>query len=117
MNEQAQLLLQQILQKDPSMLNSDEVAFLRARRDYLNSEQRRVFASVLGEDSFRVQNDGASAPAQPEQVQQPVAQPEQPVQQYEQVDQPQPQQAQYQEVAPVQDQHSADPDWNPQAQQ
>ena len=47
MNKDAQEYLNQILSKDPQWLRQDEIDFLKARRDYLTSEQKRVFTSVL----------------------------------------------------------------------
>lgn len=47
MNPTAQEELERILNKDPQTLTEAEIAFLRARRSYLNSEQRKTFAEVL----------------------------------------------------------------------
>lgn len=41
--------LQRILSLDPVNLTSQERAFLRARSEYLTSEQKRIFKSVLNE--------------------------------------------------------------------
>ncbi|MDE1866715.1 MAG: hypothetical protein KGI08_03265 [Thaumarchaeota archaeon] len=57
-------VLETILKGSADNLNDFQVAFLRARRDYLNTEQRRVFASVLGEVP--------PAPRTPEAPQQPT---------------------------------------------
>lgn len=54
MNPEAQAVLEGILAKDKSTLTDDEVAFLRARRSYLNDEQTKRFADVLeGEKSSK----------------------------------------------------------------
>lgn len=39
--------LNEILLQDAESLNEDEVAFLRARRDYLNGSEKERFESVL----------------------------------------------------------------------
>ncbi len=49
MNKEAQEYLENILKKDPAWLIEDDIKFLNARRDYLTDEQKRVFASVLGD--------------------------------------------------------------------
>ena len=52
MDVKSQEILEGILAKDKSSLNDEEVRFLRARRDYLNDEQRKRFAEILdGDDS------------------------------------------------------------------
>ena len=43
--------LAEITAKEPAALTEDDVAFLRARRNYLSAEHRSVFASVLGEEA------------------------------------------------------------------
>lgn len=47
MNPEAKIVLENILAKDKSMLNSEEIGFLRARRSYLNDEQKKRFSDVL----------------------------------------------------------------------
>ena len=47
MNPEAQQELQRIIDLGPDAISPADADFLRARRDYLNSEQKRVFASVL----------------------------------------------------------------------
>lgn len=47
MNPEAKEVLETILGKDKATLNQSEVEFLRARRDYLNDEQKKRFADVL----------------------------------------------------------------------
>ena len=42
--------LENILAKDPQWLRPDEEAFLRARQDYLTTEQKRIFAKAIGEE-------------------------------------------------------------------
>jgi hypothetical protein len=44
MDEKSQLELERILKLDPINLTPDEIGFLRARRGYLTSEDKRVFA-------------------------------------------------------------------------
>lgn len=41
--------LERILSHDPSMLTPDEMAHLKARRDYLTKAEQATFASVLEE--------------------------------------------------------------------
>lgn len=50
MNPEAVQVLETILAKDKATLNSEEVAFLRARRSYLNDEQTKRFADVLEDE-------------------------------------------------------------------
>jgi hypothetical protein len=47
MNDEAVKELQRILNLNPEELKPHEVAFLNARRGYLNNDQKRIFASVL----------------------------------------------------------------------
>lgn len=47
MDEKSQLELERILKLDPINLTNDEIGFLRARRGYLTSEDKRVFAIHL----------------------------------------------------------------------
>lgn len=49
MNSEAQEIFNQIVVKTPEELNPVEVDFLRARRSYLNEEQKVKFAVLLGE--------------------------------------------------------------------
>ena len=51
MNPKDKELVESILVKNPEDLSIYEVAVLNARRDYLNNEQKRVFASVLRPES------------------------------------------------------------------
>ncbi len=39
--------IEEILAKDPSWLTQPDIDFIRARRDYLTTEERRIFASIL----------------------------------------------------------------------
>jgi len=48
MNKEAQEELQRLLALDPSVLKETEIDFLRARESYLTTDQKRIFASVLG---------------------------------------------------------------------
>ncbi len=48
MDELSAKRLGELVSKEPAALNEDEVAFLRARRSYLNEEQLAVFDEVLG---------------------------------------------------------------------
>lgn len=43
--------LENILAKDPAWLIPDDISFLKARLDYLTSEEKRIFASVLEEEA------------------------------------------------------------------
>lgn len=47
MDEKSQLELDRILKLDPENLTNEEVGFLRARRGYLTSEDKRIFAIYL----------------------------------------------------------------------
>jgi hypothetical protein len=47
MNKEAEEELQRILALDPSVLNTSEIQFLKARISYLTTDQKRIFASVL----------------------------------------------------------------------
>lgn len=47
MNPEAQTELDRIVALQPAELSEAEAGFLRARRSYLNEEQRTVFAEVL----------------------------------------------------------------------
>jgi len=51
MNPEAAQYLEKILNKDPRSLTPDEIAFLRARRDYLKQSQLEEYASVLHQTS------------------------------------------------------------------
>lgn len=49
----------EIVAKEPVELNSDQVAFLRARRSYLNADQLEKFAEILeGVDDANDSGDG-----------------------------------------------------------
>jgi len=54
MNEEAKQELERILSMDPASLNASEIGFLKARRSYLNPEQKAIFASVLEEKVIEV---------------------------------------------------------------
>lgn len=47
MNKEAQEILNKILNIDPDSLSTDEIEFLRARRDYLKKAQLEEYASIL----------------------------------------------------------------------
>ena len=47
MNPQAEVILREILKKDPKNLNTDEIAFLRARVSYLKDSQKEEYANIL----------------------------------------------------------------------
>ncbi len=47
MNPEAQAVLDEILKIDPNSLTEDQIAFLRARRDYLKSSQVEEYRTVL----------------------------------------------------------------------
>ena len=47
MNPGAQTRLDNILKKSPEELNTEEIAFLRARRDYLKTSQVEEYDSIL----------------------------------------------------------------------
>lgn len=53
MDEKSQLELERILKLDPLNLTNDEIGFLRARRGYLTSEDKRVFAIHLEEKTAK----------------------------------------------------------------
>jgi len=59
MNPEAKAELDRILSLSPAELTEDESAFLRARRSYLNEEQRTVFAEVLAADETPVADSAA----------------------------------------------------------
>lgn len=68
MNPEAKEELERILALNPEELTAHDIKFLNARRDYLNKEQRRVFASKLvDEDAPDILNnlnqDGVNEPA------------------------------------------------------
>lgn len=50
MDELSQNKLQNILKKEPLALTDNDKSFLRARQSYLNSNQRKNYAEVLGEE-------------------------------------------------------------------
>lgn len=55
MNPEAQEVLKNLLSKDPDQLLPSEREFLRARRDYLTTEQKRIFAEVINETNANVE--------------------------------------------------------------
>lgn len=50
MNQEASEYLEKIVAKEPHELVEEEIAFLRARRDYLSDEQVEKFAEFLTSD-------------------------------------------------------------------
>jgi hypothetical protein len=64
MNIEAQEELNRVLAMEPVALSLDEMAFLRARRSYLNSDQAAKFAAVL-EDEPATEQSEAAADEQP----------------------------------------------------
>ncbi len=50
MNPEAQEMFDKLVKLDVADLNEENKAFLKARRSYMNSEQKRIYASVI-EDS------------------------------------------------------------------
>ncbi len=62
MNTEAQEVLNDILQKNPEQLSVVEIAFLRARSGYLNNEQKRIFAAVLGNKEIKVKGKKSAEP-------------------------------------------------------
>ena len=53
MDQNSQLELDRILKLDPEILTADEIGFLRARRGYLTSEDKRIFAIHLEEKTAK----------------------------------------------------------------
>jgi len=53
MDDQSKKTLDEILAKEPAALTDADKEFLRARRSYLNEEQRVVYAEALGEQSVQ----------------------------------------------------------------
>lgn len=49
MNKEAEKMLEKILEKDLSMLTSQDKGFLKARRDYLSKKQKATYAELLSE--------------------------------------------------------------------
>jgi len=49
MDQESQAMLDAILAKEPAALTDEDKAFLRARRSYLNTEQRTIYAEVLAD--------------------------------------------------------------------
>jgi len=49
MDEQSKATFDEIVAKEPAALSESDIAFLRARRSYLSSQQKEVFAEVLAE--------------------------------------------------------------------
>lgn len=60
MNQEAQDKFDDLVKLDPSSLTFEDRNFLRARRDYLTSEQKRVFADALKEET-PIDEDGGTA--------------------------------------------------------
>lgn len=50
MNPEANTRLVQLLKLHPSALTKEERGFVRARRDYMNKEQKKRFSEVLKEE-------------------------------------------------------------------
>lgn len=51
MDEQSKAALAEITAKEPAALNENEIAFLRARRDYLTEVEKDRFAEFLIEEA------------------------------------------------------------------
>ena len=49
MDDKSKEMLNEILSKEPAALTDADTGFLRARRSYLNEEQRSVYKEVLAE--------------------------------------------------------------------
>jgi hypothetical protein len=47
MDKESQKVFDRIVKTDPSALSYEDIQFINARRTYLTTEQKRVFASVL----------------------------------------------------------------------
>ena len=47
MNTEARDIFDRITMKVPSELTKDDIAFLKARRDYLRPEQKQIYAEIL----------------------------------------------------------------------
>jgi hypothetical protein len=47
MDRQSQELFDTLVKREPAALTSNEAAFLNARREYLDQEQRKTFAGIL----------------------------------------------------------------------
>jgi hypothetical protein len=47
MNPEAQEIFDRLVKLDPTALTDEDKEFLRARRSYLTSDQRRIFASLF----------------------------------------------------------------------
>ncbi len=47
MNKDAQELFDRLVKLDVAELTAEDKDFLRARRNYMNSEQKRVYADVI----------------------------------------------------------------------
>lgn len=60
MNPEAQEILKKILAKEPSELTSDDIAFMKARIDYVGKSSRAKFADVLANETPK--------PKEPEQT-------------------------------------------------
>ncbi len=51
-------VLNELVVKEPSLLNDNEKAFLRARSSYLNADQKVKFAEILKEVPVKSGDDG-----------------------------------------------------------
>lgn len=49
LDAESKAVLTRILNTDPGQLSETDIEFLKARRGYLTSEQKRIFSPVLGE--------------------------------------------------------------------
>jgi hypothetical protein len=63
MDQVSQDTLAEIARKEPASLTEADIAFLQARRSYLNEEQRAVFADVLGATEPEPEEESAEEPA------------------------------------------------------
>lgn len=55
MNPDAEVILNEILKKDPEHLTTGERVFLRARQSYLKKSQLEEYASILEAEEIRVE--------------------------------------------------------------
>lgn len=82
MDAESQKTLDEILAKEPAALTDADKEFLKARRSYLNEEQRVVYAEALGDQSVQDlaepeanENEGSSTeetPTEEESDEQPA---------------------------------------------
>lgn len=49
MNEQSQTVLNEYVKIDPIALSTEQLDFIRARRDYLNRQDRKTYAKVIAD--------------------------------------------------------------------